>query len=130
MGLYEALPKKRLKTFKSASMKRSVVVAGKEEILKADRNIFARLTVIAQTRELDMQNVLQYELGLILWSIEATDGTVAKTAKSMIVQVLEKHVQPIAQDQEFSVWVLFDAIAVMQSVVCIPKHFQNLPCKY
>ena len=35
VGFYEALPKKRLKTFKSASMKRSVMVAGKEELLKA-----------------------------------------------------------------------------------------------
>ena len=85
-------------------MKRSVMVAGKEEMLKADRNIFARLTVIAQTRELDMQNVLKYELGVYPWSIAATDRTVAKTAKSMIVQVLEKDVQPIEQDEEFSVW--------------------------
>ena len=45
-------------------MKRSVVVVGKEEILKADRNIFARLTVIAQRREIDMQNVLKYDLAL------------------------------------------------------------------
>ena len=101
-------------------MKSSVMAAGKEEMLKADRNIFARLTVIAQTRELDMQNVLKYELGVYPWSIAATDGTVAKTAKSMIVQVLEKDVQPIEQDEEFSVWG-FDAMAVIQSIVCIPK---------
>ena len=97
-------------------MKRSVRVALKEEILKADRNIFARLTVIAQTRELDMQNVLTYELGLIPCSIAATDGTVAKTERSEIVQVLEKDLQPTEQDQEFSVWV-FDAMAVNQSIV-------------
>ena len=40
VGFYEALPKERRKTFESASMKRSVMVAGKEEILKADRDIF------------------------------------------------------------------------------------------
>ena len=118
VGLYGVLPKKRLKTFESASMKRSVMVAGKEEIVKADRNIFARLTVIAQTRELDMQNVLKYKLGAILWSVAATDGTVTKTAKSEIVEVLEKDVQAMKQDQEFSVWV-FDVMAVIQSIVCI-----------
>ena len=80
-------------------MKRSVMGAGKNETLKADRNIFAELTVIAQTRGLDMQNVLRYELGPIPWSIAATDGTVAKTAKSKIVEVLEKDVQPMEQDQ-------------------------------
>ena len=60
--------------------------------MKADRNIFARLTVIAQTRELDMQNVLKYELGPIPCSIAATDVTVAKTERSKIAQVLEKDV--------------------------------------
>ena len=39
VGLYEALPKKRLKTFEYTNLKRSVMVALKEEILKADRNI-------------------------------------------------------------------------------------------
>ena len=125
VGFYEVLPKKKLKTFESASMKNTVVVAGKEEILKADRKIFARLTVIAQTCELDMQNVLKYELGPILWSIAATDGTVAKTVKSKIVEVLEKNVQPIKQSQEFPVWV-FDAMAIIQSIVCIPRTFSEL----
>ena len=125
VGFYEALPKKRLKTFESASMKRSVMVAGKEEILKADRDIFARLTVIVQAHKLDMQNVLKYKLGPIPWSIAATDGTVAKTAKSKIVEVLEKDVQPMEQDQEFSVWI-FDAMAVIQLTVCIPKTFSEL----
>ena len=41
----EALPKKKLKSFESASIKRSVMVIGKEEILKVDRSIFAWLRV-------------------------------------------------------------------------------------
>ena len=39
VGFYEALPKKKLKTFESASLKRSVVAVGKEEILKSDRKV-------------------------------------------------------------------------------------------
>ena len=82
MKFHEDLPaKKKLNTSGFASLKRSVVVAEKEEILKADTNIFARLTVIAQTHELEMPNVLQYELGPIPWSVTATEETVAKTAK-------------------------------------------------
>ena len=41
------------------------------------------------------------------------------------MEVLEKDVQPIEQDQEFSVSV-FDAMAVIQSIVCIPKTFSEL----
>ena len=62
---------------------------------------------------------------LIPWSIAATDETVAKTAKSKIVEVLEKDVQPMEQDQEFSVWV-FDAMTVTQSTSFIPKTFLEL----
>ena len=79
---------------------------------------------------IDMQNVLKYEFGPIPWSIAATDGTVAKTAKSKIVEIVEEkdlqHVH-MEQDQEFSVWV-FDAMAVIQSIriLCIPKPFSEL----
>ena len=74
----------------------------------------------AQTRELDVQNVSKYNLGPIPWPTAATDGTVAKTAKSKIMQVLEKDVQPTEQDQEFSVWG-FHAMPVF-----IPKTFSEL----
>ena len=75
----------------------------------------------AQTRE----NVSKYNLGPIPWPTAATDGTVAKTAKSKIMQVLEKDVQSTEQDQEFSVWV-FHAMPVIQSIVFIPKTFSEL----
>ena len=80
--------KKKLKTFEFASLKRSVVVAGKKEILKVDRNVFARLTVIAQ-------------FGPIPWSVTATEEAVAKTARSKIVEVLQKTSNPWSKIKNF-----------------------------
>ena len=51
---YDRIPKMRLSTFASLSLS-TVKICGKEVVLKADRDLFARLIVTAQTREIDLR---------------------------------------------------------------------------
>ena len=60
---FDPLPKNNLKTFSILNKKTNVNVKGKEEILVADRKLFGRLAVIAQSRSLNMQEMLQYAIG-------------------------------------------------------------------
>jgi hypothetical protein len=53
---HDPIPKGALKIF---SVKTKVSKTDKNTILKADRHLFARLLVIAQSRQLNMQNVKQ-----------------------------------------------------------------------
>ena len=64
----------KLKTFSSLVNTRRLQVPGRDVMVRVDRNLFARLLVVAQTRELDLQQVLCYELGPLPWSIECVDG--------------------------------------------------------
>ena len=63
----------KLKLFKkkSAKMKTST---GKKIILKADKNLFSIMTIVAQSQQLDMKEVFSHPLGPIPWSLSTADG--------------------------------------------------------
>ena len=63
---------------------------GKEIVLKADRNIFSRLLVIREKRGISLNEVLQFSLGPVAWSLASVDGTVFKTMKSKLLDEIEK----------------------------------------
>ena len=65
VGFYDRLSQTKLKTF-STMLKTSRHKTNKGKVsLQADRNLFARMIVIAQTRLLDMRELFNYELGPI-----------------------------------------------------------------
>ena len=61
----------------------------RQAVVRADWNISARLAVVAQTRNLNMSQVLFYELGPLPLSIASPDGGLAKTAKSELLPLWE-----------------------------------------
>ena len=60
----DKLKKQKLKTF-SALSKTKTVAKGKdtETVLRIDRNLFARMNIIAESRNLQIQDVLKHPLG-------------------------------------------------------------------
>ena len=54
VGLYETLSKFKLGTFRDAQKRVSVRAGSSNVILRADRDLFARLLVIAQSRQMDL----------------------------------------------------------------------------
>ena len=75
---------------KSAKIK----VSGKKAILKAGRNLF-------ETRSMDMQEVLKHPLRQLPWSLASTDGTIAKTVKSKLAELVEKNVASLDEEPRF-----------------------------
>ena len=68
-------------------------VKGKDIILHADRNLFARMILTAQSRTLDLRTVLAHPLGPMPWSMSTPDGSLRKTAKSALAHTLTNNVQ-------------------------------------
>ena len=85
---YDPIPKLKLATFDSVSLS-SVKIGGREVILKADRDLFAHLLVVAQTRDMDLREVFKYSLGPLPWSLASADGSLCKTVKSKLQESLE-----------------------------------------
>ena len=74
-----------------------------------------RMLVVVQTRAMDLCEVLCYELGHIPWAIAGVDGTLVKTAKSSLLEVLKKEL-PSAEDiPHDTAWVI-DGMAVLKTL--------------
>ena len=91
--------------------------AGKKTGLKMSRNLFARLLLVAKSRDVDMQNVLSYCLGAYPLSLASVNGSLLKTAKSKLADIQESesgnpHVDKIDISNDSALVV--DAMAIVQ----------------
>ncbi len=59
-------------------------ISGKSKIVQANLNLFRTMTISAQSRQLDMKEVLSHPLGPIPWSLATDDGYIRKTSKSVL----------------------------------------------
>ena len=93
--------------------------------MRADHGFFARLLVLAQSRSMDLRRVFQYSLGPLPWALATPDGQLAKTAKSTLLNALEKDVNPVESEPAGAAWVI-DAMANLQSITSLPPTFADL----
>ena len=124
ISFHDPIPKLKLATFDSMPVS-SVKIGGKEVMLKADRDLFARLLVVAQTRDMDLQLVFKYSLGPLLWSLASADGSLCKTVKSKLLETLIEGVEP-AEDVQPSAPLIVDGMAVLRVMKEIPATFEEL----
>ena len=123
VGFFETLP--RLKLGKFGEVKKMVNHGGKSFVLRADRNLFARLLVIGQSRQIDLRDLLTHELGPVPWSLATYDGALAKTNKSALAKLLEEDVEILPNLPNASA-VIVDAMALLQTLPKVPDRFIDL----
>jgi len=114
-GFYEPLKKRRLKTFSEMLVKKTYKAGDKQVILKADRNLFAKMILIGQTRKLDMRDVLSHRLGAIPWALATPAGTLRKTARCVLAKKLRKDQSPVESIADNSACII-DRMALVKSV--------------
>ena len=122
---HDPIKKQKLKTFSSIGKKKVVKTSTQNAILKADRNLFAQMILIAQTRDLNMAEVLRHPLGPIPWALAAADGTLRKTSKSSLTKEIIKNVKP-AEELGGNKACIIDGMALLQKVNGNQKTFAVL----
>ena len=60
----------------------------KEKVIKYDKDLLQRFLVVSRSREIDLQDVLSYELSPVPLSIAHLKGSTRKTAKSNLLKEL------------------------------------------
>ena len=121
VGFWEALPKMKIKTF--ASLAKKVQVKQSDEKLvkiNAERSLFGRLLIASNTRNIDLRDVLTYELSPVPCALAHTDGTLRKSNKSILLTVLEDSVQvlprlPCDNDEPLTANII-DGMAAVQMI--------------
>ena len=116
INFYDTLHAMSLKTFSCLCMSTPVATGERQAFVRADRNLFAWLTVVAQTRDLNMRQVLSYELGPVPLSIASPDGGLAKTARSKLLPLLERSI-PAVEDIPLTATLLVDGMATPQTTI-------------
>ncbi|KAG1692301.1 Transmembrane protein 164 [Nymphon striatum] len=84
-------------------------------VLKADRELFGRMAVIGQSRDIDLKEVFSFPLGPIPWSLGDEFGMLRKTNKAAITTALEKNIEYVESVPQNSA-TLSDGMAVVQKL--------------
>ena len=117
--------------------KKVKVKAGDEKSITvhADKDLFGRLMIVANARQINLMEVLSYELSPIPCSLSHQDGNLRKNTKSHLAGIIEKLVTVVNQLQpspENTVYIL-DGMAVIQMIKSghtetfgeLAKHYFN-----
>lgn len=90
IGFFQPISKVKSKTFSLLNKKSFVKLKDKNVALSAERNLFGRLVVISQKRNISVSDLFQYELSAVPWSLAKSDGSLAKCQKSLMLDELGK----------------------------------------
>ena len=120
---HDTLKKAKQKTFSDMNKKVELRKGTTRQIvLKAYRAFFAQMVVIAEERQLSMQEVLSHPLGPLPWSLAATDGTLKKTSKSSLAKELQKDIPAVESLPTRSACIV-DGMAMVQKLQGDHKTF-------
>lgn len=119
ISFWEPVASLKIKKF-DLSVKKVAVKAADEKMftIGGDRDLFRRLLLAAAGRNVDIQEVLSYELASVPISLAHPDGSLRKTAKNVLLSILEEDeiVEPrLPKRQGISVTHIIDGMALVQA---------------
>ena len=89
VSFWDAIPKLKIHTFSSAMNNTKIKgTNGKLVVITEDRDLFGRLLIVANLQQVNLREILSYELSAVPYSLAHTDGTLRKTTKSVLLQIL------------------------------------------
>ena len=120
-GFWETLPKLKIRTFANMYQEKQIKPGNKKtQTISADRELFGRLVLAARTRDIDLLEVLKYELSAVPFSLFHTDGSFQKTDKSILHAELEMEVEVVSKltptDEHTKSALIVDGMATIQMV--------------
>ena len=116
VGFWEPIPNMKINTFSSANKKIHVKSSDKLVTVNSDRDLFGRLLIVSNTRQISLKDVLSFELSPVPYSLANADGSLRKGTKSVLCSLLEKDVKVVQQLTTLPnpTVVIIDGIAIMQ----------------
>lgn len=134
INFWDPIHKLKIKSFSSVA-KKITLKNQKDKIVSvnADRELFGRLLVAAKNRDINLKEVLSYELCSVPIALAHPDGSLRKTAKSTLMPLLEKDITCSSSlpTSQFPTACLIDAMALIQMVKSAGSAtFGELSLKY
>ncbi|KAK3734694.1 hypothetical protein QZH41_002113 [Actinostola sp. cb2023] len=96
VSFWDPIPNLKVKTFSTLTRKLQVKAADEKLItVNADRDLFGRLLIAANFRQINLKDVLSYELSAVPCSLAHQDGSLRKTTKSILCSIMENDINVI-----------------------------------
>ena len=134
VSFWDPIPKLKVKTFESTTRKIQVkAVSDKLVTVGADRELFGRLLIAANVRQINLKQVLCYELSSVPFSLAYQDGSLRKTNKSTLAALIESKVNVCPRLEPFPRYTihLIDGMALVQVLKSAGSStFGELASKY
>ncbi|XP_065671561.1 uncharacterized protein LOC136089469 [Hydra vulgaris] len=123
--IFTTLKRQNLKTFSSLKSNFETKNSKGQMIsLKANRNTFARLFLVAQNKSINAKDILSGCLSAYPLSIAGSDGTFVKSPKSKLLHELEKKTNdPITDSVPEGNALILDAMALLHGLVDVPDSY-------
>ena len=125
---HSPLKKLQLKSFTSLNKTVQTKTKTQNILLQADRQLYARLIITAQSRKMKMQDVLKYSLGPLPYSIAQMNGNPVKTDKAKLTKAMPLAV--FADVFPDNVPHIVDFMAVLHSITKVSNTFGDLAKNY
>ena len=134
-SFWDVLPHVHIKTFASVAKKTVKPAKDKTTTVTADREIFGRLLIVTKARDVNLKDVLEYELSSVPYALAYSDGTICKNVKSELLVELETNVETLptlpSDKEHLPTAHIIDALAMVQMVKCSgAKTFGELADEY
>ena len=100
-------------------------VNGKDVIIQADRSFFARILILQEKRSISTRKLLKYLLGLIDWSLATPEGSIYKSVKSKLLNVLEDKI-PVLGLIPPKAARIYDGMCIIQQLPTGLETFRDL----
>ena len=112
----DAIPNLKINTFSSMTKKTEIKSTNKKLVaLTEDKDLFGRLLIVANVRQVNMREILS----TVPYALVHTNGTLRKTTKSHLLQILENYVtvEPrLPSYPDMPTVQILDAMALVQSL--------------
>ena len=134
VSFWDPISKLEVKTFESTTRKIQVkAVNDKLVTVGADRELFGRLLIAANVRQINLKEVFSYELSPVPFSLAYQDGSLRKTNKSTLAALLESKGNVCPRLEPFPRYTihLIDGMALVQVLKSVGSStFGELASKY
>ena len=89
-NFYTPIKQSKLQTFGSLRISKDVKVNEKTVTVKSSYQVFSQFMMIQQSRQVNMRDIAEYELGPIPWAFTKPNREMWNTPKSKIIKDIEK----------------------------------------
>ena len=113
-------PIKKIKTPDFTVSKTKVCTTNSKIVpIESSNQLFSKISIISQKRNIDMKMLLTYPLGCVPLSLAEADASLRKTAKSVILHKIEGNVEPVRSIPKDCAYII-DGMAALRQLP-IPK---------